>query len=152
MMIAFFQPTTSLGLIKAYAADENESTLVLDDSGGTAGIQYADVKEGTGAEALEFDLATIDYAGTVVGQTKPFDSAKFFRFGLGQGEVVRGFDIAVLGDGKMKPMRVGGVRVVEIQPELAYGARGAGCKKDGTECAVPPDAVLRFTIALTNIK
>ena len=96
MTIAFFQPTSSLlGLIKAYAADENESTLVLDDSGGTAGIQYADVKEGTGAEALEFDLATIDYAGTVVGQTKPFDSAKFFRFGLGQGEVVRGFDIAV---------------------------------------------------------
>ena len=150
MIIAFFQPVWSLGLIKAYAADENN--LILDDSGGTAGIQYADVKEGTGVEALEFDLATIDYAGTVVGQTKPFDSAKFFRFGLGQGEVVRGFDIAVLGDGKMKPMRVGGVRVVEIQPELAYGARGAGCKKDGTECAVPPDAVLRFTIALTNIK
>ena len=80
---------------------------------------------------------------------KKVDFAKFFVFSGGSGEVIKGWDMAVMGSGSMPPMKVGGTRKALIPPELAYGAKGAGCAGNG-ECRIPPDSVLEFSIELVG--
>ena len=71
-----------------------------------------------------------------------FDSSKDrrdpFRFGLGRGQVIRGWDEGVQG------MKVGGTRVLVIPPELGYGTRGAGG-------VIPPNATLMFEVELLAV-
>ena len=47
-------------------------------------------------------------------------STRTFKFGLGKGQVIAGWDQGVAG------MKVGGRRRITIPPMLAYGKRGAG--------------------------
>ena len=116
---------------------------------GPDGIRYADLKVGTGAEPFEGDVLKVNYQLDVDG--KKVDFAKFFVFSGGSGEVIKGWDMAVMGSGSMPPMKVGGTRKALIPPELAYGAKGAGCAGNG-ECRIPPDSVLEFSIELVGIK
>ncbi len=101
-----------------------------------------DLKIGEGAEAVAGDTVSVHYTGTLVDGTK-FDSSKDrgqpFSFGLGQGRVIRGWDMGVAG------MKVGGVRQLTIPPEEGYGARGAGA-------AIPPNATLLFDVELLDVK
>ena len=73
---------------------------------------------------------------------KKFDSSKDrgqpFAFGLGGGEVIRGWDEGVQG------MKVGGTRVLVMPPQLGYGARGAGG-------VIPPNATLMFEVELLGV-
>lgn len=116
---------------------------------GPDGIQYADLKVGSGPEPFEGDVLKCNYELLVDG--KKVDFAKFFVFSGGTGEVIKGWDMVVMGSGDLPPMKVGGVRKALIPPQLAYGARGAGCAGNG-ECRIPPDSTLDFTIELVGIK
>ena len=119
--------------------------------GENASFEYTDVVVGKGADPIAgVDVVKVNYKLSLGAAT--VDSAKFFVFGVGTGEVVKGFDIALCGDGdKVTPMRVGGVRTIRIPAQFAYGSRGAGCDKAG-QCTIPPDADLMFQIELLEVR
>ena len=114
----------------------------------TPALQSVDTTIGTGDEAKAGQRVRVHYTGWLYDPTasnsrgKKFDSSKDrgqpFSFGLGGGEVIRGWDEGVQG------MKVGGTRVLTIPPELGYGARGA----DG---AIPPNATLVFEVELLGV-
>jgi FKBP-type peptidyl-prolyl cis-trans isomerase FkpA len=102
-------------------------------------------------EAFENDVASVNYALFLSDEDgnegAKIDSAKFFVFGVGTGEVIRGFDLALLGDGgNCSPMRVGGVREVLIPPQLGYGAKEVGGGR------IPANSYLKFVVELVQIK
>jgi FKBP-type peptidyl-prolyl cis-trans isomerase FkpA len=103
-----------------------------------SGVQYVDEKQGDGAEAQKGQLVTVHYTGWLADGTK-FDSShdrkQPFKFNLGQGQVIKGWDEGVPG------MKVGGIRKLTIPPDLGYGARGFGR-------AIPPNATLTFEVEL----
>jgi FKBP-type peptidyl-prolyl cis-trans isomerase len=126
-------------LLQASSADEKkEEKVVKTDSG----LQYVDVKEGTGTAAKSGDTVEVHYTGRLKDGTK-FDSSVDrgmpFSFPLGAGKVIKGWDEGVAG------MKVGGKRKLIIPSELGYGKRGAGAK-------IPPDAELTFDVELLKIK
>ncbi len=105
------------------------------------GLKYDVLEEGTGAEAVAGTQVTVHYTGWLEDGTK-FDSSldrnEPFRFILGKGQVIRGWDEGVAG------MKVGGRRRLTIPPHLGYGARGAGG-------VIPPNATLVFEVELLEI-
>jgi FKBP-type peptidyl-prolyl cis-trans isomerase FkpA len=113
-----------------------------------SGLQYDDTKVGSGAAAKAGTEVTVHYTGWLHDPTAPnqrgrkFDSSKDrndpFRFDLGAGMVIRGWDEGVQG------MQVGGTRVLVIPPDLGYGARGAGG-------VIPPNATLVFEVELLAV-
>ncbi|HVL56001.1 MAG TPA: FKBP-type peptidyl-prolyl cis-trans isomerase [Burkholderiaceae bacterium] len=107
-----------------------------------SGLKIEDLTEGSGATASAGDQVSVHYTGWLYenGEAgRKFDSSRDrgdpFRFALGAGHVIRGWDEGVQG------MKVGGVRRLIIPPELGYGARGAGG-------VIPPNATLLFEVEL----
>lgn len=108
-------------------------------------LQITDVNEGSGDEARAGRPVTVHYTGWLFdpsaadGRGAKFDSSKDrnepFRFHLGRGMVIRGWDDGVQG------MKVGGTRLLLIPPHLGYGPRGAGG-------VIPPNATLLFEVEL----
>lgn len=118
--------------------------------GGTVSeLAIHDIKVGTGNEAEPGMEVLVQYTGWLYDEHadnkrgKQFDSTGKhndtpFRFVLGTGQVIKGWDKGVVG------MRVGGVRELVIPPNLAYGERGAGGG------VIPPDAPLVFRVELVD--
>jgi FKBP-type peptidyl-prolyl cis-trans isomerase len=107
-----------------------------------SGLEYWDIKAGTGAVAQSGHHVKVDYTGWLT-DGKKFDSSvgtgKPFDFMLGAGQVIKGWDEGVAG------MKVGGKRQLRIPPELAYGAKGY-------PGAIPPNATLIFDVQLVDAK
>ena len=113
-----------------------------------SGLQYEDTTLGTGEEASAGQKVRVHYTGWLYdpmannNRGSKFDSSKDrgqpFAFGLGGGQVIRGWDEGVQG------MKVGGTRVLTIPAELGYGARGAGG-------VIPPNATLVFEVELLGV-
>ena len=84
-----------------------------------SGLQYVELVPGTGGEAQVGQTAVVHYTGWLKDGTK-FDSSKDrnqpFRFPLGGGRVIKGWDEGVVG------MKIGGTRKLIIPPHLGYGA------------------------------
>ena len=108
------------------------------------GLEYWEVKEGTGAEAICGKTVTVHYTGWIDATGKKFESSlddggKPFSFRVCGDQVIPGWDEGVRG------MKVGGQRRLRIPAELAYGSKGSG--KD-----IPPNATLLFDIELLRAK
>ena len=104
------------------------------------GLEYEDIQEGTGDEAVSGKKVSVHYTGTLLDGTK-FDSSVGrgpFRFNLGGGQVIKGWDEGVAG------MKVGGKRKLVIPAHLGYGARGAGG-------IIGPNATLVFEVELLKV-
>jgi FK506-binding nuclear protein len=81
------------------------------------------------------------YCGRLKGSNKKFDANETglgFKFRLGKGEVIKGWDLGVEG------MKIGGKRKLIIPANLAYGKRGAPPD-------IPPNAQLQFEVELRNV-
>src|SRR5882724_11717078 len=88
-----------------------------------SGLQYWDIKVGTGDAAVAGKPVRVHYTGWLTSGKKfdsSVDSGQPFTFNLGAGEVIPGWDEGVSG------MKVGGKRQLKIPASLGYGARGAG--------------------------
>jgi FKBP-type peptidyl-prolyl cis-trans isomerase FkpA len=102
-----------------------------------------DLVVGTGAEATNGKLLSVRYTGWLYDSKgtdqkgSQFDSGTF-SFTLGVGQVVRGFDMGVLG------MKVGGKRRIAIPPELGYGSQRVG--------SIPADSSLIFEVELLSVQ
>jgi len=102
-----------------------------------SGLQYIETQLGSGAEAAAGKSVTVHYTGWLT-DGKKFDSSRDrgqpFRFGLGAGQVIKGWDEGVAG------MKVGGRRKLVIPAGLGYGERGVG--------PIPAGATLVFAVEL----
>lgn len=119
-----------------------ESLPTASVSQGETSLKIEELKVGTGTEATSSKRVTVHYTGWLTNGTK-FDSSVDrgtpFKFNLGAGQVIRGWEEGVQG------MKVGGKRKLTIPPDMAYGERGAGG-------AIPPNATLVFEVELLNVE
>src|ERR1700751_1373863 len=87
-------------------------------------LELDDLVVGEGDEAAAGNVVEVHYVGVSWQNGKQFDASwdrgDTFKFGLGKGQVIPGWDQGVAG------MKVGGRRRITIPPNLAYGKRGAG--------------------------
>jgi len=108
-----------------------------------SGLEYFDIKKGTGTEAKSYKTVKVHYTGWLASNGKKFDSSvdrhEPFSFTLGAGQVIKGWDDGVAG------MKVGGRRQLHIPAKLGYGDAGAGD-------AIPPGADLIFDVALLEVQ
>lgn len=106
-------------------------------------LELEDIAVGEGEEAVSGQNVEVHYVGVSWGTGKQFDASwdrgKTFKFGLGQGQVIPGWDQGVAG------MKVGGRRRITIPPNLAYGKRGAGG-------VIGPDETLVFVVDLVGLR
>jgi peptidylprolyl isomerase len=101
-----------------------------------------DVVVGAGDEAVRGSKVEVHYVGVAFSTGDEFDASwnrgQPFRFQLGKGNVIPGWDEGLLG------MRVGGRRKLTIPSAMAYGARGAGG-------VIKPHEPLVFVVDLLSV-
>lgn len=112
------------------------------------GLTSRTLRAGGGEVATAGQTAIVHYTGWLYDPEAPdnrgekFDSSvdrdQHFRFVVGAGQVIQGWDQGVAG------MQVGEKRELTIAPELAYGERGAGT-------VIPGGATLVFEVELAGL-
>jgi FKBP-type peptidyl-prolyl cis-trans isomerase len=127
----------------AKKTNNDTPTKVTGDGTKTAdGLQYWDLKVGTGATAAAGQSASVHYTGWLTSGKK-FDSSvggqPFTVEPLGSAPVIKGWNEGIIG------MKVGGKRQLRIPPQLAYG-------EQGYPGAIPANATLIFDVELLSVK
>ncbi|KAK9857988.1 hypothetical protein WJX84_004054 [Apatococcus fuscideae] len=93
-----------------------------------SGLQYQDLRPGSGQQAQSGSLCEVDWDGYTIGYYgRPFearnkpkgssftgDDKDFFKFTLGDHSVIPAFEEAVSG------MKIGGIRRIVVPPEIGY--------------------------------
>ena len=125
------------------APNEKPEVLVPSDQPPSYQLEIEDIVLGDGDEAAAGHVVEVHYVGVSWQNGKQFDASwdrgNTFKFGLGRGQVIPGWDQGVAG------MRVGGRRRITIPPSLAYGKRGAGG-------VIGPDETLVFVVDLLGVR
>lgn len=105
------------------------------------GVIVEDLKVGQGVPAKSGKMVSVYYVGKLKNNNKQFDSTtqgSGFKFRLGKGEVIKGWDVGLNG------MKVGGKRRITIPSHMAYGNKGS-------PPAIPPNSTLVFDVELKNV-
>jgi peptidylprolyl isomerase len=106
-------------------------------------LETVDLAVGDGDEATAGQTVEVHYVGVSWSTGKEFDASwdrgDTFKFGLGKGQVIQGWDDGVAG------MRVGGRRQLTIPPHLGYGRQGAGG-------VIKPHETLIFVVDLVGLR
>nr|XP_031839443.1 46 kDa FK506-binding nuclear protein [Nomia melanderi] len=102
--------------------------------------QQQQQQKGSGLPAKTGKFVSVYYVGRLKNGKK-FDSTtqgEGFKFRLGKGEVIKGWDVGIAG------MKIGGKRRITIPPAMAYGARGS-------PPVIPGNSTLVFEVELRNV-
>jgi len=125
------------------APNEKPQVDVPSDQPPSYQLEIDDLRVGEGEEAVSGQIVEVHYVGVSWKSGAQFDASwdrgSPFKFGLGKGQVIQGWDQGVAG------MRVGGRRRITIPPMLAYGKRGAGG-------VIGPDETLVFVVDLLGVR
>jgi len=121
---------------------EKPMVEVASDQAPSYQLELEDIVVGSGEEAVKGRIVEVHYVGVSWSTGKEFDASwdrdQTFKFGLGKGQVIAGWDQGVAG------MKVGGRRRITIPPMLAYGKRGAGG-------VIGPNETLVFVVDLVAL-
>lgn len=127
------------------AAMEAEQTLISErwpEAVTTpSGLKYVVVEEGAGETPKKGDVVTVHYTGKLLNGQKfdsSYDRKQPIDFPVGTGQVIKGWDEALLG------MEKGEKRVLIIPANLGYGPSGRG--------PIPPNATMVFDVELMNFQ
>jgi peptidylprolyl isomerase len=125
------------------ATNEKPQVDVPSDQAPSYQLEIEDIVAGDGEEATPGRIVEVHYVGVSWKTGEQFDASwdrgDTFKFGLGKGQVIRGWDEGVAG------MKVGGRRRITIPPDMAYGKRGAGG-------VIGPDETLVFVVDLVGVR
>ncbi|GBG67225.1 hypothetical protein CBR_g84888 [Chara braunii] len=115
------------------------------------GLSFCDIKVGDGDAPQKGMLIKAHYTGRLASNGRIFDSSydrgRPFVFRVGVGEVIKGWDVGILGTDDLPAMLPGGRRTLVIPPGLGYGERGAGCRGVTPDtCIIPPNSTLIFDV------
>ncbi len=117
--------------------------VTIPDEQPPADLVIDDITEGDGDEAAAGHQVTVHYVGVSWSTGEQFDASwdrmEPFAFGLGQRQVIAGWDEGVQG------MKVGGRRRLTIPPAMGYGAAGAGG-------VIGPNETLVFVVDLLGVR
>jgi peptidylprolyl isomerase len=106
-------------------------------------LELEDIVVGEGDEAAPGSIVEVHYVGHSWSTGDQFDASwdrgDTFKFGLGKGQVIQGWDQGVAG------MKVGGRRRITIPPALGYGKRGH-------PPVIKPDETLVFVVDLVGVR
>ncbi len=145
------QITVDAKIIEDYLAQNGIETQSTE-----AGLKYVITQEGNGEKPANGNTVVVNYTGKLLDGTM-FDSSveedakagsvytegrdydKPFEFPLGQGRVIKGWDIGI------GLLSKGAKATLYIPSSLGYGARGAGGK-------IGPNAILVFDVELVDFK
>ncbi|CAD7700771.1 unnamed protein product [Ostreobium quekettii] len=109
-----------------------------------SGLEFCDLKEGSGPEPTKGAKIKAHYTGRLDSNGKVFDSSydrgSPLAFQVGVGQVIKGWDMGILGTDGIPPMKPGGQRKLRIPSELAYGSRSVGGG------LIPANSVLVFDV------
>lgn len=127
----------------------SESAQTAAPASGVTELIVNDTVVGDGEEAVPGRSVSVHYTGWLYDPSAvdfkgdKFDSShdrrQDFKFRLGAGHVIKGWDQGVAG------MKAGGKRTLIIPPQLGYGSRGAGG-------SIPPNATLVFDVELLAVR
>lgn len=101
------------------------------------GVKYKDIVLGDGNIVKNKSLVSVQYKLTGGKFGIVIDSSKNFKFRVGKGEVIQGWDIGISG------MREGGRRKLIIPPKAGYGSQDIGAG---------PGAILHFDITVLSVR
>jgi cyclophilin family peptidyl-prolyl cis-trans isomerase len=108
----------------------------------SSGLKYVVEKEGEGeATPKAGQVVTVHYTGKLMDGKKfdsSYDRKQPIDFPVGKGQVIKGWDEALLG------MKKGEKRVLIIPSDLGYGPAGRG--------PIPPNATMIFDVELLNFQ
>jgi peptidylprolyl isomerase len=123
--------------------DREKPTVEIPEGSPSYQLEIEDITEGDGDEATPGQIVEVHYVGVAWSDHKQFDASwdrgDTFKFGLGKGQVIQGWDEGVRG------MKVGGRRRITIPPHMGYGKRGAGG-------VIGPDETLVFVVDLIGVR
>jgi len=106
-----------------------------------SGLKYVVVEEGSGGSPKKGAVVTVHYNGKLLDGKKfdsSYDRGQPIDFPVGKGQVIKGWDEALL------TMKKGEKRVLIIPADLGYGPSGRG--------PIPPNAIMVFDVELLDFQ
>ncbi|MFI6937998.1 FKBP-type peptidyl-prolyl cis-trans isomerase [Streptomyces sp. NPDC050418] len=123
-------------------SEPTKPEVVVPEGDAPTELAVRDLIVGDGPEVKPGMVVRVHYVGVTFASGREFDSSwdrgTPFKFALGAGPVIKGWDRGVRG------MRVGGRREIVVPPRLGYG-------RQSPSPLIPPDSTLVFVVDLVDL-